>query len=231
MFKLTDRDKKMLLILLIFIIGLAFYYTYSFTLGKIDSLKEENSKKQARLEELNRAVEIFNKNKDKIEETKLNYYDISQKLANNLDEKFCVVDVLNLLRKYDATINDLPISAKQEYKYNKNNKKIEGAFYYTLKISTQLSYDKFKNMLVEVENFNTVYSIDNVSIVPILNGENIATTFDLNLYGYRDEKAPIRQWKDFNLNTGKINIFSSISGITNENNKSNNEYIEKIKIF
>lgn len=209
MFKLTDRDKKMLLILSIFVIALVFYYTYQFTSGKIDTLKEENSQKVARLDELNRAAEIYNKNKDKIDETKLNYFDISQKLANNLDEKFCVVDALNLLRKYQATINDLPTSAKQEYKYNDNNKKIDGAFFYSLKISTQLSYENLKKLFTETKDFNTLYSVDNLSIVPLNNGDMVSTSFELKFFGFKDEKAPIRQWQDFNLQTGKDKIFST----------------------
>lgn len=237
MFKLTDKDKKMLLILLIFIIALGFYYTYNFTSGKIDSLKDENSQKQARLEELNRAVDIFNKNKDKIEETKLNYFDISQKLANNLDEKFCVVDALNLLRKYGATINDLPISAKQEYKYNNNNKKIDGAYYHSLKISTQLSYDNLKKLFTETQDFNTLYSIDNLSIVPLNNGDLVSTSFELKFFGFKDDKAPIRQWQDLNLQTGKDKIFTtstvnttSVADTTNLSPTSK-QFIEENKDF
>ncbi|MCX7694856.1 MAG: hypothetical protein N2Z71_03980, partial [Caloramator sp.] len=91
MFKLTEKDKKMLLILLIFLIGFGFYYVYQAMSSKLSNLKDENTKLLDRKAELDRAVEVYNKNKDKIEETKLNYYEISQKLPNNLDEKFCVV--------------------------------------------------------------------------------------------------------------------------------------------
>lgn len=231
MFKLTERDKKMLLILLAFIIGVIFYYTYQFTSNKIDLLKEENSQKQARLEELNRAVEIYNKNKDKIDETKLNYFEISQKLSNNLDEKFCVVDALNLLRKYEATVNDLPVSEKQDFKYSENNKKVEGAFYHSLKITTQLSYDNLKRLFIETKDFNTLYSVDNFSIVPLNNGDIVSASFELKFFGFKDDKAPLRQWQDFNLETGKEKIFSTSMVKPNIVNVNTNQYIEQNKDF
>lgn len=231
MFKLTDRDKKLLLILLIFIIGVGYYYIYQFMLGKISNLKEENQKLINREEELNRAVEIFNKNKNKIEETKYGYFDISQRLSKNLDEKFCIIDALNLLRKYDAEINDLPVSARQEYKYTKNNKKIDGVFYHTLKISTKISYDNLKKLLTETHKFNTIYSIDNISIVPSEKSNILAVSFDLNFFGFKDENAPIRQWQDLNLKTGKDYLFSKLNASKKTSENVNDSYILENKDF
>ncbi|MCX7884424.1 MAG: hypothetical protein N2448_05265 [Caloramator sp.] len=228
---LTEKDKKLLLILMIFIIGVGYYYIYGFMSGKISKLKEENQRLINREEELNRAVEIYNKNRNKIEETKYDYFDISQKLSKNLDEKFCIVDALNLLRKYGAQVNDIPISQRQEYKYNKNNKKIDGGFYYTLKISTQISYDNLKKLFIETKQFNTIYSIDNISMVPTVKGNILAVSFDLNFYGFKDENAPIRQWQDFNLKTGKDFLFSKLNFTKKVTEEVTDNYILKNKDF
>ncbi|MBZ4664301.1 MAG: hypothetical protein JG776_2019 [Caloramator sp.] len=230
MFKLTERDKKMLLILLIFLLGLGFYYAYQAMSSKISSLKEENTKLLDRKAELDRAVEVYNKNKDKIEETKLNYYDISLKMPNNLDEKFCVVDSLNLLRKYDAVINDLPISQKQQFQYN-GSKKIDGAFFHSIKITTQFTYENLKRLFTETGDFNTLYSVDNLSLVPLNNGDIISASFDLKFFGFEDKDAPTRQWQDFNLETGKDKIFSSSPLRTTIADTTSKEYIEQNKDF
>ncbi|CDF57618.1 hypothetical protein [Thermobrachium celere] len=230
MFKLTEKDKKMLLILLIFLIGFGFYHAYQSMSLKLSNLKEENTKLLDRKAELDRAVEVYNKNKDKIEETKLNYYEISQKLPNNLDEKFCVVDALNLLRKYGAVINDLPIAQKQQFQYN-GQKKVDGAYFHSIKITTQLTYENLKRLFTETSDFNTLYSVDSLSLVPLNNGDIISASFELKFFGFEDNNAPVRQWQDFNLETGKDKIFSSSTLKTTIVDTTSKEYIEQNKDF
>lgn len=209
MFNLTERDKKLLIVLLLFIVAAIYYLFYQNLSSKIDALKTKNMELANREDQLNQAVILYNQYKDKMDEIKMDYYNISNKIPTNLDEKFCIVDVLKLFRKYNAKTGDLPISQRQKFEINKNNKKLDKAYFYSLNLNTEMSYDSFKRMLKESQFFESLYSINNITLSPITNFNNLAVSFELKLYGYEDSFAPIRQWEDFNLPTGKGNIFAS----------------------
>ncbi|KRQ88084.1 hypothetical protein ABG79_00251 [Caloramator mitchellensis] len=230
MFSLTEKDKKMLSLLLIVIMAVMIYLMYQALNSKVELLKGKNIELNNRMEQLNQAVILYNANKDKIEDTKKNYFDLSSRMPTNQDEKFCIVDTLNLLKKHGAVITDIPISSRQEYALDEK-KKDDKAFFYTIKINTVISYQKLKNLISRSEDFNILYNIDNLVITPIPSNANLACSFDLNFYGYRDEFAPIRQWEDFNLQTGKSNLFTGTSKSNSNLDRFTNEYIEKNKDF
>jgi type IV pilus assembly protein PilO len=209
MFNLTDKDKKLLIVLLLFVIAAIYYIFYQNMSSKIDELRNKNIELVNREEQLNQAVILYNQYKDKMDEIKMNYYNISNKIPTNLDEKFCIVDAIKLLRKYNSKIGDLPISQRQKQEINLDSKKLDKAYFYKLNINTEMTYDSFKKMLKESQSFESLFRINNVTISPIINFNNLAVSFELQFYGYEDNLAPLRQWEDFNLPTGKGNIFAS----------------------
>ncbi|CCJ33101.1 hypothetical protein [Caloramator australicus] len=206
---MTERDKKLIFILIMLLIGVLYYYFYQNLNSKLEALKQENIQLTSKEEQLNKAIIIYNSNKEKMQQINQEYNDISLKLPKNLDEKFVLIDSLNLLRKYDARIGDIPIEKKQQFIFEKNNKKIDKIFFYKITLNTQINYENFKKMLKETKDFNTLYMIDNILLKPISGKSTgiLDSTFDLYFFGYDDEKAPEREWTDLNNSIGKTNPF------------------------
>ncbi|WDU83874.1 hypothetical protein [Caloramator sp. Dgby_cultured_2] len=120
---MTERDKKLIIILIMLLIGALYYYFYQNLNSKLEALKQENIQLTSKKEQLNKAIIIYNSNKEKMQQINQEYNDISLKLPKNLDEKFVLIDSLNLLRKYDARIGDIPIEKKQQFIFEKIIKK------------------------------------------------------------------------------------------------------------
>lgn len=210
---------------------LYFYIFFNPFYIKMLEQKARREELQAREKQLQIDMLKYNANKEKMDITKQSYIDISSKLPVNQDEKFSIVDICNISRAVSSSTGDFIISRREPAEKIKNlgdNK----LFKYTLKLNWNTTYPNFRKLLLMTKSYEVAYSIDDIMISTIQGGK-LQAAFDMSFYGYEDKNAPVREWKDLKLPTGKDNIFlQSASAVSKSKNVEDTaEYIDKNKDF
>lgn len=202
---LTDRDKKLLFVLLIILIAFGYYnFFYKALSDKMNTVIQENQSLKNRYDEIKQRILIYNTNKNKLTEIEDNYNKISSFLPPNQDEKFTVLDVQRLAKQYRNTLSNITISQKQNLNIPQLQD-ITQTYFYSLQQNWQLSYEDFKKLLSSQKDFTPLYSIDTIAISN-LNGK-LNVSFNLKFYGFTDTLAPQRLWPELIREKGKSNLF------------------------
>jgi type IV pilus assembly protein PilO len=210
---ISVKDKKALFYFTIFVIGVLYYFFFfQNQIASINDLKNKNRSLNEKRVLLQQEIAKYNKNEKSIDELKQKYFDLSKKIPNNQDEKFTLVDAKNLSKMADTNLGEVPISQRQNVELQLlNKKKTNKVFAYSLNLNWMLTYDNLKKLLSNSRNYDVIYSIDNISILPTPDGK-INTTFEMKFYGFDDKNAPVREWREINLDTGKDNILAAGAG-------------------
>lgn len=204
--QITDRDKKLIVILLMVLIAFGFYnFFYKPYSEKLSNLISEKQALENKLNEINQKIAMYNLSKEKLEEIEELYNNLSNKIPPNQDEKFSMLDLQKLSQMVGAKTSDYTISQKQKLNLNLNNLNIVNAFYYSSKQNWQLTYANFKKLLYLQKEFVPLFSLDSISLSNANDKLNIS--FEIKFYGFEDNLAQPRQWPNFVLPTGKGDIF------------------------
>lgn len=204
---ISEKDKKVLIYFGMFLIGFVYFYVFfNKDISKIKSLKLEKKNVSQQLNVIENKVKTFNDNKNNYDEIKKDYVDISRKMPANQDEKFCIMDIKNISSKYAGTATDFGLSKKEAVPFEKDKKKIEKFYSIGSKLNLQMDYNSLKELIKNGEEYDVLYSIENLSLSSSENGK-VNSSFDIKFYSYDDNKAPLREWKDIPVGTGKENIF------------------------
>lgn len=225
--QITDRDKKLLVILGMVIIGFLFYnFFYTPYSQKLGNLISEKQQLESKLNEIDQKIAIYNLQKSKLKEIEKDYMSISQKIPPNQDEKFSMLDLQRLAQMVGSKTSDFSFSQRQSLSVTYNNINIAKAYFYSSKQNWQLTYANFKKLLFLQKEFEPLYSVDSIS----LSGGNnnmVTASFEIKFYGYEDALAPERKWQSFTIPYGKGDLFSGGAGqkvefsYTQENLKKN----------
>lgn len=204
---ISEKDKKLLIYFGMFLIGFVYFYVFfNKDISKIKSLKSEKKDVSQQLDIIENKVKTFNDNKNNYDEIKRGYVDISRKMPANQDEKFCIMDIKNISSKYAGAATDFGLSKKEAVPFEKDEKKIEKFYSMGSKLNLQMDYGSLKELIKNGEEYDVLYSIENLSLSPSENGK-VNSSFDIKFYSYDDNKAPLREWEDIPIGTGKENIF------------------------
>ncbi|BCS80726.1 hypothetical protein [Anaerocellum diazotrophicum] len=210
--QITDRDKKLLVILGMVIIGFLFYnFFYTPYSQKLSNLISEKQQLESKLSEIDQKIAIYNLQKQKLKEVEKDYMSISQKIPPNQDEKFSMLDLQRLAQMVGSKTSDFTFSQRQSLNVTYNNINIAKAYFYSSKQNWQMTYANFKKLLFLQKEFEPLYSVDSIS----LSGGNnnmITASFEIKFYGFEDTLAPERKWQNFAISYGKGDLFSGGSG-------------------
>lgn len=210
--QITERDKKLLLILGMVVLGFLFYnFFYNPYSQKLSSLLSEKQQLENRLGEIEQKIAMYNVQKAKLKEIEKDYTIISQKIPPNQDEKFSMLDLQRLAQMVGSKTSDFTFSQRQNLNVNYNNVNISNAYFYSSKQNWQLTYTNFKRLLFLQKDFSPLYSIDSITLSSG-NNNMITVSFEIKFYGYEDNLAPVRQWQNFSIPFGKGDLFSGGAG-------------------
>lgn len=93
-YKLSRREKNLLIIGLIVIIGFVFYsFVYSNLSQRLENLKTQYETLTAELSRLNMIINNYNAHKGEIENAKKEYAKLKDIIPPNQNALFCVVDL------------------------------------------------------------------------------------------------------------------------------------------
>lgn len=203
---LSERDKKLLCILLMILIAFAFYnFGYKPLLEKYEKVKSENTSLHSNLDEINRRISIYSSIKNKLTEIETDYDKVSSILPSNQDEKFCIIDLINLANTYGIQINDISFSQKQKFEIS-DKPNLTDVYYFSTRQTWLLTYANFKKLLYNQKDYKPLYSLESISIS---NAQGKTTlSCDIRFYGFEDELAKKRDWFNFNIPRGKGDIFT-----------------------
>ncbi|MEZ0536223.1 hypothetical protein ACAG39_03100 [Caldicellulosiruptoraceae bacterium PP1] len=221
---LSERDKKLLLVLFMIIIGFLFYNFFYLPFSeKIDLVSKENTNLKNRYDEIIQRLAIYNANKDKIKTIENDYNRLSSYLPPNQDEKFTVLDIKRLAKQYNNTLQNITLSQKQ-FLDLPELPGINQVYYFSMQQNWTISYYDFKKLLASQKDFTPLYAIDSININNVQN--KVMANFNLKFFGFIDELAPTRKWYDFDIKTGKGDLFSSKNipklNATDNNTSKNN---------
>ncbi|AZT90855.1 hypothetical protein ELD05_09505 [Caldicellulosiruptor changbaiensis] len=204
--QITDRDKKLLMILVMFLVAVAFYnFFYKPYSEKLSQLKSEKQTLENRLNEINQRIASYNLSKERLQEIEELYADLSNKIPPNQDEKFSMLDLKRLSEMVGAKTSDYTFSQKQKVNTSINNINIVNAYYYSSKQNWQITYANFKKLLYLQKDFSPLFSLDGITLSNA--NDKIAASFEIRFYGFEDNLAQPRQWPQFRMPTGKGDIF------------------------
>gem|GEM_PF-2004012 len=210
--QITERDKKLLLILGMVLLGFLFYnFFYNPYAQKLSSLLSEKQQLENSLSEIEQKIALYNAQKAKLEEIEKDYVVISQKIPPNQDEKFSMLDLQRLAQMVGSKTSDFTFSQKQNLNVNYNNVNIAKAYFYSSKQNWQMTYANFKKLLFLQKDFLPLYSLDSISLSSG-NNNMVTASFEIRFYGYEDTLAPVRQWQNFSIPAGKGDLFSEGTG-------------------
>ncbi|MEG2338436.1 MAG: hypothetical protein RSB66_05095 [Clostridium sp.] len=220
--RITERDKKLLSILGIVVVGALFYF---FALDPLysgmTSAKSENQRLTAKVNELKGFENDLNINREKYDKQKLDYMGLSRQIPNNLTEKYVIVDTYNITKQVSAEAESYSFSPRTEIKSmesvagEESSAITKGLYSYGATTNWKLGYAELKRLIKLSEKFESVFVLDNLSITPD-EANKLNLSFAINFIGYDDEKAPLRVFNGLNLPTGKSTIFSSAPALGGE---------------
>lgn len=218
--EISKRDKKLLIFLGALVIGVIFYLVFLSPLyTKYSSEKSKNielNEKYTRLQNFNKDYE---KNKEKYNEQKLNYINISRQIPTNLSEKYILNDLYNISKSISASPENYTFSKKEDFKdftdqkgesKSKENKSI---FTYSATTTWNIEYTNFKKLLSLANQYESLFYLNNIYISPSEDNK-LTASFKINFLGYEDENAPLKPWKDLKISTGKNKIFSDVETVS-----------------
>lgn len=217
--KVTSRDKKLLVFLIVLLIAVVFYF-FLFNPLYI-AMSEEKSKNEElsnRYSQLKSYEQDFKLNKSKYEEQKLEYINISKEIPPNLTEKYVISDMYKISNQVSAMAHGYKFSkrenlgnlltSKDNEKSNSNDKN-KGVYKYSASTNWEVGYSDLKKLINISKTYESVFSLSNISISPTYD-DKLEVAFNVDFIGYDDEKAPLKVWKGLNLITGKEDIFTKV---------------------
>ncbi|MEF9952092.1 MAG: hypothetical protein RR840_08580 [Clostridium sp.] len=212
--KITERDKKLLSILGIVVVGALFYFFALEPLyNGMASAESENQRLNSKYNELKGFETHLNANREKYDKQKLEYMALSRQLPNNLTEKYVIADTYNITKQVLADAESYSFTPRTDIKSmesvggDESSAAIKGLYSYGATTNWKLGYGELKRLIKLSEKFESVFILDNLSITPEEGGK-LNLSFAINFIGYDDEKAPLRVFNGLNLPTGKSIIFA-----------------------
>jgi len=196
--KITDREKKLLLVFFMLLIAFLYYqFIYQKDSKTIDELTKEDLAAQERLLSINREISKASSERSKLEDTIKNIENIDNKLPPNQNTIFSILDLQRLSNIFNNNISDYNISTG-----NENNRLLS---YFSFHQNWQMTYDDFKQLLNTQKNFDPLFSIQSATLTSI--GERLNVDFEIRFYGYEDKTAKKRQLPSLSTGIGKKYLF------------------------
>jgi len=211
-YKLSSREKNLLIIGLIVIIGVVFYsFVYSNLSQRLENLKTQYETLTAELSRLNMIISNYNAHKAEIENAKKEYAKLKDIIPPNQNALFCVVDLKRLLETVKISTSSYMFEPSQ--KIELGNTKNMGDQFYPYYLSSRQTwnceYEKIHTILDKQPNFAPLFTIDSLNMTKAEN--KLTVNAVIKFYGFNDPQSPARE---FVLNktikkspSGKNNLF------------------------
>ncbi|MEG0371121.1 MAG: hypothetical protein RR645_02375 [Clostridium sp.] len=220
---ITERDKKLLAVLGIIVIGALFYFFALNPLyNEMNKAKSENQQLTAKKNELKGFETDLKVNKEKYDKQKIDYMAVSREMPNNLSEKYVISDTYKITKQVVADAESYAFSQRKDIANAEalsgigndsgNKAGAKGIYSYGATTNWKVSYADLKKLIKLSNTYESLFMMDNISITPEVGGK-LNLSFVMNFIGYDDEMAPLRVFNGLNIPTGKNIIFSAAPGV------------------
>lgn len=218
--KISDRDKKLLIILFSFmIVAASFFFGYNKIVEKTTAYETEISALKNKKNDL--TSKLVNKKKY-VEDTKTykKYFDDTLAQYANGSTQLSSIEFLNNLENLTGTwiksvafTNPTSIyTFGNKISSNPLNSGVKAystdlvGYKTTLTLSYQSEYDEFKNLVELINKYNTKNTIDNITVSYDEANGYVTGTMSISMYAVTGKDRAYKN-PEFDIETGKDNIF------------------------
>jgi hypothetical protein len=220
--KVSDRDKKLLMVLFsVLILAAAYFYGFQNIVAQTDTYQSETrvlKKKQSELIEKSQ-------NKDKYISDTANYNGLFKTITSQYSNATTQVSSIDFINKVEsvtgAWIKSISFSDPSAiYTFGNvvsSNPSLSGSKAYatdmtgydtTLTLSYEADYLQWKNLIAFINNYYSKNTIDNISMTYNNATGKVSGTMTVSLYAITGNDRSYTD-PEFNVNTGTDNIFTT----------------------
>ena len=220
--KISEKDKKLLVVLFsVIIIAASYYFGYNKIVDRTSAYESEIATLRSKKTDL--TGKLINKKKyvEDTEALKKHFDDTLSKYANGSTQLSSIAFLNNLESLTGTWIKSVaftnPTSIYTFGNKTSSNPLNAGAKAYstdlvgyktTLTLSYQSEYDEFKNLVELINKYNTKNTIDNITISYDAANGYVTGTLTVSMYSVTGKDRTYKE-PEFDIETGKGNIFEA----------------------